>query len=161
MWGWSIKIYIRWSSILFLKPSRGIPLQLHEFQTSYGFQSSPCVLVSAQSCSTLCSPMDCSLPGSCPWDFPGKNSGVGCHLPFQGVFPTQVLHDLPQLPLSELSPPFCPYSLHIHTLLLSVPIQVAPTSGTLHCLFPRLEHPAWDLSLFVFIQVKTQMSIPQ
>ena len=24
--------------------------------------------------------MDCSLPGSfCPWDFPGKNIGVGCH----------------------------------------------------------------------------------
>ena len=116
-------------------------MQLHEFQTSYGFQSSPCVLVSAQSCSTLCSPMDC------PWDFPDKNSGVGCHLPFQGVFPTQVLHDLLQLTPSELSPPFCPYSLHIHILLLSVPIQVAPTSGTLHCLFPRLEHPAWDLSV--------------
>ena len=25
-------------------------------------------------------PMDCSLPGSCPWDFPGKNTGGGCHL---------------------------------------------------------------------------------
>jgi len=24
--------------------------------------------------------MDCSLPGfSCPWDSPGKNTGVGCH----------------------------------------------------------------------------------
>ena len=21
--------------------------------------------------------MDCSLPGSCPWDSPGKNTGVG------------------------------------------------------------------------------------
>ena len=93
-------------------------MQLHEFQTSYGFQDSPCVLVCAQSCPTLCSPMDCSLPGSRPWNFPGKNSGVGCHLLFQGVFPTKVLQDLPQLTPSELSPPFCPYSLHIHTLLL-------------------------------------------
>ena len=25
---------------------------------------------------TLCDPMDCSL---CPWDSPGKNTGMGCH----------------------------------------------------------------------------------
>ena len=25
----------------------------------------------------------------CPWDFPGKDTGVGCHLPLQGIFPTQ------------------------------------------------------------------------
>ena len=37
----------------------------------------------AQSCLTLCSPMDCSLPGSfCPWDYP-KNTGVGCHFLLQ------------------------------------------------------------------------------
>ena len=42
-----------------------------------------------QSCPTLCNPMDCSPPGSvCPWDFPGKNTGVGCHSLFQGSFPT-------------------------------------------------------------------------
>ena len=23
--------------------------------------------------------MDCSPPGFCPWDFPGKNTGLGCH----------------------------------------------------------------------------------
>ena len=23
-----------------------------------------------------------------PWDFPGKNTGVGCHFPLQGIFPT-------------------------------------------------------------------------
>ena len=28
----------------------------------------------------LATQMDCSLPGSsCPWDFPGKSTGVGCH----------------------------------------------------------------------------------
>ena len=30
----------------------------------------------AQSCPTLCDPMDCILG---PWDFPGKSTGVGCH----------------------------------------------------------------------------------
>ena len=25
----------------------------------------------------------------CPWDFPGKNVGVGCHFLLQGIFPTQ------------------------------------------------------------------------
>ena len=25
----------------------------------------------------------------CPWDFPGKNTGVGCHFHLQGIFPTQ------------------------------------------------------------------------
>ena len=27
----------------------------------------------------------------CPWDFPGKNAGVGCHSLLQGIFPTQGL----------------------------------------------------------------------
>ena len=25
----------------------------------------------------------------CPWDSPGKNTGVGCHFLHQGIFPTQ------------------------------------------------------------------------
>ena len=25
----------------------------------------------------------------CPWDISGKNTGVGCHFLFQGIFPTQ------------------------------------------------------------------------
>ena len=25
----------------------------------------------------------------CPWDSPGENTGVGCHVLFQGIFPTQ------------------------------------------------------------------------
>ena len=43
-----------------------------------------------QSCMTLCDPLDGSPPGSpipgvlqarllCPWDFPGKSTGVECH----------------------------------------------------------------------------------
>ena len=45
---------------------------------------------SLQLCMTLCDPMDCSPPGFlCPWDSPGKNTGVGCHGPLQGIFLTQ------------------------------------------------------------------------
>ena len=48
-----------------------------------------CVFV-AQSCPTLCDPKDCSLPDSfAHGDSPGKNTGVGCHLLLQGIFPTQ------------------------------------------------------------------------
>ena len=39
----------------------------------------------AQSCPTLLDHMDCSLPGSYPWNFPGKNTGVGCHCLLQRV----------------------------------------------------------------------------
>ena len=43
-----------------------------------------------QSCLTHCYPMDCSPPGSSvQWDSPGKNTGVGCHALFQGIFSTQ------------------------------------------------------------------------
>ena len=44
----------------------------------------------AQSCLTLCDPMDCSLPGSSVHgDSPGKNTDVDCHFLLQGIFPTQ------------------------------------------------------------------------
>ena len=44
----------------------------------------------AQSCLTLCDPMDCSPPGSSVHgDSPGKNIGVGCHALLQGIFLTQ------------------------------------------------------------------------
>ena len=43
----------------------------------------------------------------CPWDFPGRNTGVGCHCLLQGTFPTQgwnpgLLHwQADSLPLSR------------------------------------------------------------
>ena len=39
----------------------------------------------AQSCPTLCDPMDCNIG---PWNSPGENTGVGCHSLLQGIFPT-------------------------------------------------------------------------
>ena len=41
----------------------------------------------AQSCPTLCDPMDTRLLH--PWDFLGTSTGVGCHFLLQGIFPTQ------------------------------------------------------------------------
>ena len=49
------------------------------------------VVVDLISCVRLfCDPMDCILPvSSCPWDFPGKNTRMGCYFLLQGIFPTQ------------------------------------------------------------------------
>ena len=50
-------------------------------------------------------------PGSTPWDFPGKNTEVGCHFLLQGIFPTQesnpcLLHwQADSLPLSHQGSP--------------------------------------------------------
>ena len=54
---------------------------------------------------TLCGSMACSLPGSsCTWNFPGKNTGVGCHFLHQSrvLFPTP--GDLPD-PWNKLESP--------------------------------------------------------
>ena len=51
----------------------------------------------AQSCPTVCNPIDCNPPGSSVHgDSPGKITGVGCHTFFQKIFPTQSLN--PGLP---------------------------------------------------------------
>ena len=67
------------------------------FLKSVDYPSHPqltCVYVCAkllQWCLTLCDSVNCSLPARllCPWDTPGKNTGVGCHALLQGIFPTQ------------------------------------------------------------------------
>ena len=47
----------------------------------------------AQSCPTLCDPMDCRPPGSSVHgDSPGKNTGVASLSLLQGIFPTQGLN---------------------------------------------------------------------
>ena len=45
--------------------------------------------VSAQSGPSLCNPMDWEGQDLCPWNFSGKNTGVGCPFFLQGTFPTQ------------------------------------------------------------------------
>ena len=46
----------------------------------------------AQSCLTLCDPMDYSA-----WNSPGQNTGVGSLSLLQGIFPTQELNQGPAL----------------------------------------------------------------
>ena len=45
----------------------------------------------AQSCPTLCNPVEPSRHLH-PWNSPGKNTGVGCHLLLQEIFLTQGLN---------------------------------------------------------------------
>ena len=58
----------------------------------------------------------------CPWDSPGKNTGVGCHSLLQGIFPTQgsnthllcLLHwQAGSLPLASPGKPFKGHSRKI------------------------------------------------
>ena len=49
-------------------------------------QSAAAAAKSLQSCPTLCDPIDGSPPRlPCPWDSPGKNTGVGCHFLLQCI----------------------------------------------------------------------------
>ena len=65
----------------FKNKSKRVKLKIHSCAV-------PCLV--AQSCLTLCNPMDCSPPGSSfHGDSPGKNTGVGCHALLQGIFPIQ------------------------------------------------------------------------
>ena len=65
--------------------------------------------------STLCDPMDCSLPGSSVHgDYPGKNTGVGCYFLLREIFPTQELN---------LNP------LHLRQILYRLSYQGSPEVG--------------------------------
>ena len=54
--------------------------------------SSPVVVVVSHSVMSLYSPIDKPARVLCPWDFPGKKTGVGCHILLQEIFPTQRLN---------------------------------------------------------------------
>ena len=43
----------------------------------------------AKTCPTLITPWTLACQALCPWDSPGKNTGVGCHFLLQGIFLTQ------------------------------------------------------------------------
>ena len=45
-----------------------------------------------QPCLALCNPNDELSKLLCLWNFPGKNTEVGSHSLFQGIFPTQGLN---------------------------------------------------------------------
>ena len=60
----------------------------HEYET-WGTLLPPCGSVISDSLQPCCLHPTRLL---CPWDSPGKNTGVGCHFLLQGVFPTQGLN---------------------------------------------------------------------
>ena len=51
-----------------------------------------CVCVCSQSCPTLSTPWTVAQQALLSMDFPGKNTGVGCHFLFLGICPTQGLN---------------------------------------------------------------------
>ena len=57
-----------------------------------------CCCLVAKSCPTLWEPLTARTLGKltarllCTWDFPGKDTGVGCHFLLQGIFLTQGLN---------------------------------------------------------------------
>ena len=87
------------------------PVSFHIFNVAVAVQSLSHVQL-------FCNPVDWPSGLLCPWDFPGKNTGVGCHLLLQGIFLTQgsnlcLLHwQAGSLPLSHLGSPSCGYSIY-------------------------------------------------
>ena len=65
----------------------------------------------------------------CPWDLPGKNTGVGCHFLLKGTFLTQVLKPTGLMsPALKADPlPLCPLGgagLKIPSLSLFLPLLI-------------------------------------
>ena len=71
----------------------------------------------------------------CPWDSPGKSTGVGCHALLQGIFPTQGSnpHCLCHLPWQSgslpLVPPGVPFSPHPRQHLFVLFLMIAILTG--------------------------------
>ena len=71
----------------------------------------------------------------CPWGYPGKNPGVGCHFLLQGIFPTQASNPCLMAPaltggLSTTEPPGKP--------LLCTPYPRFPILSYIFILLTRL-----------------------
>jgi len=89
-----------------------------------------------QLCLTFCDP----LFG--PWNFPGMDTGVGCHFLLQGIFPTPVPNPgLPQLQADSLSsePPGKPRKWE-HCFCLLTQIHIRHISLQYPALNTRTEH---------------------
>ena len=113
-----------------------------------------CVCMLSQSCPTLCDPRLYPTSLLCPWDFPGKHTGVGCHFLFQGIFPTQgsnlcllylLYWQVASLP-SELpgKPPECKptfYQIHFLPLSFCLPMTWKRSSESMSVAGVVLEQP--------------------
>jgi len=76
-----------WEVVLF------VPFQAtsNKFRETTVLNGEMCA-AAAQSCLTLWPHGLQPARPLCPWDFPGKNTGAGCHTLLQGIFPTQGLN---------------------------------------------------------------------
>ena len=97
-------------------------------------------------------PVDESTRRLCPWDFPGKNTGVGCHFFFQGVFLTPSLsftisHSLLKLRSIESVMPSNHLILCHSFLLPSILPSIRVFSNESAGLNPCLLHCRWILYL--------------
>ena len=82
-----------------------------------------------------------------PWDFPGENTGVGCHVLFQGIFPTQI---------EPMSP-----ALQAYSLLSEAPWQSKNTRvGSLSLLQRNFLTQESNWGLLHCRQVLYQLSYP-
>ena len=79
----------------------------------------------------------------CPWDSPGKTSGVGCHSLLQGIFPTQGLN-LHFFASQADSSPSEPSTLNTHA---KAPCQKQPARGARGS---KEERRVWRKALRVF-----------
>ena len=64
---------------------KGTPLTKLKNPTASVKWEGPVVWVT-QSCPILCEPMDYPARLLCPWNFPGENTGVGCHSLLRGSY---------------------------------------------------------------------------
>ena len=72
----------------------------------------------------------------CPWDCPGKNTGVGCHALLQGIFPTQGLN--PGQILYHVSHQGSPF-LHVKTQQKDWNLWTRKEAVTKHCICQHLD----------------------
>ena len=120
-----------------------------------------CAVLSRSVVSTLCNPLDYSLPGSSvPGDSPGKNTKVGCHALLQRILPTLGSNLGPQhcrwvlYYLSHQGSPISAKlsklkSLHGYMHMWSRSKSHQDSHG-LECWPPRLSHKAWGCLPQVF-----------
>ena len=54
-----------------------------------------CAVLSCSVVSDSVTPWQVPCQAPCPWDSPGKITGVGCHALLQWIFPKQVLNPHP------------------------------------------------------------------
>ena len=109
-----------------------------------------CVCVS---CSVLSDSLQpCGLHPSilfCPWNFPGENTGVGCHFVLQGIFPTQGsnpgLRCCSQI-LFYFGTVYCAQRGRAQSFLAAAFLMAAGTllSPSLHCSTGACPHPFLD-----------------